>query len=50
MKAKEGSRVFYDTFENVNDYMPQNKCQAKIGDISEKEWASYFPGTKNGMK
>ena len=22
MKAKKGSRVFYDTFVNVNDYIP----------------------------
>ena len=42
MKAKKGSRVFYDTFANANDYMPQNKWQAEIGYISENEWKSYF--------
>ena len=40
MKAKKGSRVFYDTFVNVNDYIPQNKWQAEIGDITENEWKS----------
>ena len=35
MKAKKGSRVFYDTFVDVNDYIPQNKWQAEIGDITE---------------
>ena len=50
MKAKKGSRVFYDTFVNVNDYIPQNKWQAEIGDITENEWKSYFLSTKNGMK
>ena len=37
MKAKKGRRVFYDTFVNVNDYIPQNKWQAEIGDITENE-------------
>ena len=46
MKAKKGSRVFYDTFVNVNDYIPQNKWQADIGDITENEWKSYFLSTK----
>ena len=46
MKAKKGSRVFYDTFVNVNDYIPQNKWQAEIGDITENEWKSYFLSTK----
>ena len=47
MKAKKGSnRVFNDTFVNVNDYIPQNKCQAEIVDISESEWKAYFLCTK----
>ena len=50
MKAKKGSRVFYDTFVNVNDYIPQNKWQAEISDITENEWKSYFLSTKNGMR
>ena len=50
IKAKKGSRVFYDTFVNINIYIPQNKWQAEIGDISENEWKSYFLSTKNGMK
>ena len=36
-KAQKCSRVFYDTFVNVNDYKPQNKWQAEIGVISENE-------------
>ena len=46
MKAKKGSRVFYDTFVNANDYIPQNKWQAEIGDTSENEWKSYFLSMK----
>ena len=46
MKAKKGSRVFYDTFVNVNDYIPQNIWQAEIRDITENEWKSYFLSTK----
>ena len=46
MKAKKSSRVYYDTFVNVNDYIPQNKWQAEIGDITENEWKSYFLSTK----
>ena len=34
----------------IFEYMPQNKCHAKIGDINEYEWKSYFLSTKNGMK
>ena len=49
LKAKKGSRVFYDTFVNVNDYIQQNKWQAEKGDISENEWKSYFLSTKNGV-
>ena len=30
MKAKKGFRLFYDTFVNVNDYIPQNKWQAEM--------------------
>ena len=37
MKAEKGSRVLYDTFVNLNDYIPQNKWQAEIGDINENE-------------
>ena len=49
LKAYEGqktSRVFYDNFVNVNEYIPQNKWQAEIGDISVTEWKSYFLNTK----
>ena len=46
MKAKKGSRVFYDTFVNVTDYIAQNKWQAEIGDITENELKSYFLSTK----
>ena len=46
MKAKKGSRVFHDTFVNVIDYIPQNKWQAEIGDITENEWKSYFLSTQ----
>ena len=46
MKAKKGRRVFYDTFVDVNDYIPQNKWQAEIGDITENEWKSYCLSTK----
>ena len=46
MQAKKGSRVFYDTFVNVNDYIPQNKWQSEIGDITENEWKAYFLCTK----
>ena len=46
MKAKKGSRVFYDIFVDVNEYMPQNKWQAEIGGIGENEWKSYFLSTK----
>ena len=38
IKAKKGSRVFYDTFVGVNEYIPQGKWQAEIGNISENEW------------
>ena len=51
MKVQKGSRVFYDIFVNVNDYIPQNKWQTEIGDISENERKSIFLSTeKNGMK
>ena len=30
----------------IFEYVPQNKCPAKIGDISEYEWKSYFLSTK----
>ena len=40
-ESRKHSRVFYDTFVNVNDYIPQNKWQAEIGDISENEWKFF---------
>ena len=42
--------MFNDIFVNVNEYIPQNKWQAEIGDISRNEWKSYFLSTKNAMK
>ena len=50
MKAKTGSRVFYDTYVSVNEHMQRNKWQAEIGDISENEWKLYFLYTKKCMK
>ena len=50
MKAKTGSRVFNDTFANLNEFLPQNKLQAEIGGISENEWKLYFLNAKNDMK
>ena len=46
IKAKKGSRVFYDTFVGVNEYIPQGKWQAEIGNISENEWKLYFLNIK----
>ena len=37
IKTKKGSRVFYDIFVGVNDFIPQGKWQAEIGDINENE-------------
>ena len=38
--------MFYSTFVNANEFIPQNKWQAEIGDISENKWKSYFLSTK----
>ena len=46
IKAEKGSRVFYDTFVGVNEYIPQGKWQAEIGNISENEWKLYFLNIK----
>ena len=46
MKAKQGSRGFNDIFVNVNEFIPQNKWQAEIGENSGNEWKSYFLSTK----
>ena len=37
MKAKKGSKIFFDTFVGVNEYIPQGKWQAEMGDIRENE-------------
>ena len=46
IKTKKGSRIFYDIFVGVNDYFPQGKWQAEIGDINENEWKLYFLNIK----
>ena len=46
IKTKKGSRIFYDIFVGVNDYIPQGKWQAEIGDINENEWKLYFLNIK----
>ena len=46
IKAKKGSKIFYDTFVGVNEYIPQGKWQAEMGDIRENEWKSYFLNIK----
>ena len=46
IKANKGSRIFYDTFVGVNEYIPQGKWQAEIGNISENEWKLYFLNLK----
>ena len=46
IKAKKGSTIFYDTFVGVNEYIPQGKWQAEMGDISENEWKLYFLNIK----
>ena len=38
IKTKKGSRIFYATFVNINEYIPQGKWQEEIGDINESEW------------
>ena len=47
IKNKKGSRVFYDTFVNINEYIPQGKWQEEIGDINENEWKTYFQNIKH---
>ena len=46
IKTKKGSRIFYDIFIGVNDFIPQGKWQADIGDINENEWKLYFLNIK----
>ena len=46
IKAKKGSKIFYDTFVGVNEYIPQSKWQAEMGDIRENEWKLYFLNIK----
>ena len=38
IKVKKGSRIFYDTFVDVN----KGKWQAEIVDINENEWKLYY--------
>lgn len=42
IKVKKGSRVFYDMFVNVKEFVQQNKWQVEMGNIGEKEWQNYF--------
>ena len=46
IKTKKRSRIFYDIFVGVNDYIPQGKWQAEIRDINENEWKLYFLNIK----
>ena len=46
IKARKGSRLFYDIFVNINEYIPQGKWQGEIGDINENEWKMYFQEIK----
>ena len=46
IKTKKGSRIFYATFVNINEYIPQGKWQEEIGDINESEWKTYFQNIK----
>ena len=46
IKTKKGSRIFYDIFVGVNEYFPQGKWQAEIGNITENEWKLYFLNIK----
>ena len=50
MKTKMGTRVFYDTFENVNECMQQNIWQSEISNISKIEWKLYLLNIKNYTK
>ena len=47
LRLKKGSRIFYDTFAEVDKYNPNGKWQTEIGDINENEWKSYFLNIKN---
>ena len=38
IQTKKGSRIFYGVWVNVNEYIPQGKWQAEIGNISENDW------------
>ena len=42
IKTKKGSRICYDIFVGVNEYIPQGKWQAEIGNITANEWKLYF--------
>ena len=42
----DSGRIFYGTFVGVNEYIPQSKWQAEIGNISENEWKLYFLNIK----
>ena len=46
IKNKKGSRIFYEIFVGVNEYIPQEKWQAEIGNITENEWKLYFLNIK----
>ena len=46
IKTKKGSRIFYDIFVGINEYIPQGKWQAEIGNITENEWKLYFLNIK----
>ena len=46
IKAKKGSKIFYDTFVGVNEYIPQGKWQAEMSDIRENEWKLYLLNIK----
>ena len=42
IKSKNGNRIFYDILVGVNEYIPQAKWQAEMGDIGEEEWKMYY--------
>ena len=46
IQAKKGGRIFYDVWVNVNEYKPQGKWQAEIGNTSENDWKLYFRNIK----
>ena len=47
IQTKKGSRIFYDVWVNVNEYIPQGKWQAEIGNIRENDWKLYFRNIKH---